>query len=144
MGYHWYQRQDVKAGLAFRHGLSYASFAIEEARLDRHESNGHTPINVQTAVTNTDAYDGAEVVQVYVGMPVDGQPPLRLVGFKKFYLDARETTDITITINPFATNPPLGVWDNNAQDFIIEPGEYKFYVANASDNTPFTLPHTIQ
>lgn len=76
--------------------------------------------------------------------PVDGQPPMWLVGFKKVYLEAGETTDITITIDPFATNHPLGVWGHNVHDFIIGPGEYKFYVGNASDNTPFTLPLIIQ
>ena len=144
MGYRWYQGQDIKAGFAFGHGLSYTSFAIEEARLDNLASDGHAPINIQVAVTNTGDRDGAEVVQVYVGIPVDGQPPMRLVGFKKVHLAAGETTDVTITIDPFATNHPLGVWDNNAHDFIIEPGDYKFYVGNASDNTPFTLTHTIQ
>src|SRR5699024_2842858 len=115
---------------AFGHGLSYTSFAIEEARLDNLVSDGHAPINIQVAVTNTGDRDGAEVVQVYVGIPVDGQPPMRLVGFKKVHLAAGETTDVTITIDPFATNHPLGVWDNNAHDFIIEPDDYKFYVGN--------------
>lgn len=59
---------------------------------------------------------------------------MRLVGFKKIYLEAVETTDIIITIDPFTTNHPLGVWVNKARDFIIESGEYKFYLGNASDN----------
>ncbi|MFE0442161.1 hypothetical protein ACFW0C_05930 [Aerococcus sp. NPDC058936] len=49
-----------------------------------------------------------------------------------------------ITIGPFTTNHPLGVWDNKARDFIIDPGEYDFNLDNASDNTPFTLSLTIQ
>ena len=69
---------------------------------------------------------------------------MRLVGFRKSYLEVGETTDIIITIDPSTTNPPLGVWGNKARDFIINPGEYKFYVGNASDNTPFTLPLIIQ
>lgn len=69
---------------------------------------------------------------------------MRLVGFKKIYLEAGETTDIIITINPFTTNHPLGIWVNNAPDFIIDPGEDNFTLDNASDNTPFTLSHTIQ
>lgn len=143
MGYRWYQGQDVKPAFAFGHGLSYTNFAIEEARLDSLVSDGHTPINVTVTVTNTGEVEGAEVVQVYVGIPVDGQPPMRLVGFKKVNLKPGEVQDVTITIDPFSTNHPLGVWDNNAHDFIVEPGEYKFYVGNSSDNTPFTLSHTI-
>lgn len=143
MGYRWYQGQDVKPAFAFGHGLSYTNFAIEEARLDSLVSDGHTPINVTVTVTNTGEVEGAEVVQVYVGIPVEGQPPMRLVGFKKVNLKPGEIQEVTITIDPFSTNHPLGVWDNNAHDFIVEPGEYKFYVGNASDNTPFTLSHTI-
>lgn len=144
MGYRWYQGQEVKPGFAFGHGLSYTSFAIEEARLDQLESDGHQVINVNTQVTNTGNVFGEEVIQVYVGIPVDGQPPMRLVGFNKVALAPGESKDVTITIDPFATNHPLGVWDDNAHDFIVKSGEYKFYVGNASDHTPFTLSHTIQ
>lgn len=69
---------------------------------------------------------------------------MRLVGFKKSYLEAVETTDIIITIDPFTTNHPLGVWVNKARDFIINPGEDNFNLDNDSDNTLFTLSITIQ
>ena len=46
---------------------------------------------------------GAEVVQVYLGLPIDGQPPKRLVGFQaKVFVEPRESKPVTITIDPAA------------------------------------------
>ncbi|GMR70218.1 hypothetical protein NUITMVRA1_08940 [Aerococcus viridans] len=69
---------------------------------------------------------------------------MRLVGFKKSYLEAVETTDIIITIDPFTTNHPLCVWVNKARDIIIDLGEDNFYLESANDKTKFTLSLTIQ
>ena len=59
---------------------------------------------------------GAEVVQVYLGLPVDGQPPKRLVGFQKVFVEPGESKPVTITIDPAATNHPFSVWDYCAQE----------------------------
>ncbi|WP_199729713.1 fibronectin type III-like domain-contianing protein [Aerococcus agrisoli] len=144
MGYRWYQGQGVTPGFAFGHGLSYTTFDIHDAKLDQASSEGHAAINITATVTNTGDREGAEVVQVYVGIPVDGQPPMRLVGFQKVNLQAGESQEVVITIDPFATNHPLSVWDDATHDFVIEAGEYQFFVGNASDNIVATLAHTIQ
>ena len=62
-------------------------------------------------MTNTGPVAGAEVVQVYLGVPVEGQPPKRLVGFQKVFVEPGESKPVTITIDPAATNHPFGVWD---------------------------------
>jgi beta-glucosidase len=144
MGYRWYQGQGVKPVFAFGHGLSYTTFDISNVAVDQASSDGHAPINISATVTNTGDREGAEVVQVYVGIPVDGQPPMRLVGFQKVNLQAGEHQDVVITIDPFATNHPLSVWDDAAHDFVVEAGDYEFYVGNASDNIIASLTHTIQ
>ena len=74
------------------------------------------------SVTNTGAVAGAEVVQVYLGLPVEGQPPKRLVGFQKVFVEPGESKPVTITIDPAATNHPFGVWDYCTQGFVIKPG----------------------
>ena len=51
------------------------------------------------------------MVQVYLGVPVESQPPKRLVGFKKVFVQPGESKQVTITIDPAATNHPFGVWD---------------------------------
>ena len=76
-------------------------------------------LEVNVTVTNTGKVAGAEVVQVYLGIPVQGQPPKRLVGFQKVYLEPNESREVTITIDPMATNHPMGVWDYYEHDFVV-------------------------
>ena len=79
---------------------------------------------------------GAEVVQVYLGVPVEGQPPKRLVGFQKVRVEPGAREAVAITIDPRATNHPFGVWDYCSRSFVVKPGEYTIYVGNAADHTP--------
>ena len=88
-------------------------------------------------VKNTGKVAGAEVVQVYLGIPVQGQPPKRLVGFQKVHLEPNESREVTITIDPMATNHPMGVWDYYKHDFVVKPGEYTVYVGTSSEDTPY-------
>jgi beta-glucosidase len=87
---------------------------------------------------------GAEVVQVYLGVPVDGQSPKRLAGFQKVFVEPGESKEVTITIDPAATNHPFSVWDDCTQAFTIKPGQYTVYVGNSADNTPHTTTLAIE
>jgi beta-glucosidase len=88
-------------------------------------------------VTNTGPVAGAEVVQVYLGVPGEGQPPKRLVGFQKVFVEPGESKPVRITIDPAATNHPFGVWDYCTRGFVTKPGTYTVYVGNSADNTPY-------
>jgi len=101
------------------------------------------PVTITASVTNTGPVAGAEVVQVYLGVPVEGQPPTRLVGFQKVYVEPGESKPVTITIDPAAANHPFGVWDYCTQGFVIKPGQFTVYVGNSSDNTPHTTTLTV-
>jgi beta-glucosidase len=94
------------------------------------------PVTVTATVTNTGSVAGAEVVQVYLGVPVEGQPPKRLIGFQKVVVEPGASQPVAITIDPAATNHPFGVWDYCTRGFVIRPGEYTVYVGNSADNTP--------
>ena len=135
MGYRWFQTQGIKPLFGFGFGLSYTTFDIADVSVDAPDG-ANAPVTVTASVTNTGPLAGAEVVQVYVGIPVQGQPPKRLVGFQKVYLEPGESKPVTITIDPAATNHPFSVWDDCSHSFVIKPGEYTVYVGNASDNTP--------
>ncbi|WP_282004663.1 fibronectin type III-like domain-contianing protein [Propioniciclava sinopodophylli] len=90
-------------------------------------------------VTNTGDREGAEVVQVYLGVPVDGQPPKRLVGFAKVTVAPGASEQVRITVDPAAANHPFGVWDYVARDFVVRPGTYTVYVGTSSEDTPHTF-----
>jgi beta-glucosidase len=99
---------------------------------------------VTATVTNTGAMRGAEVVQVYLGVPVQGQPPKRLVGFQKVLLDPAESQQVKIVIDPAATNHPFAVWDYDARAFVVKPGQYTVYVGSSADDTPHTVTITVR
>jgi len=137
MGYRWFQSQGIKPLFPFGYGLSYTSFELSGFSVTPSQTDGQSPITVNVTVTNTGKVAGAEVVQVYLGIPVKGQPPKRLVGFQKVTLEPKESREVTITIDPNATNHPMSVWDYYDHDFVIKPGEYTVYLGTSSEDTPY-------
>ena len=142
MGYRWFQAQGIEPLFGFGFGLSYTTFDIADVSVNAPDG-ANAPVTVTGSVTNTGPVAGAEVVQVYLGVPVEGQPPKRLVGFQKVFVEPGESKPVTITIDPAATNHPFGVWDYCTQSFVIKPGEYTVYVGNSADNTPHTTTLTV-
>jgi beta-glucosidase len=143
VGYRWFQAQGIEPLFGFGFGLSYTDFGIIDVTVDAPDG-GRAPVIVTASVTNTGPVAGAEVVQVYLGVPVDGQPPKRLVGFQKVFVEPGESKPVTITIDPGATNHPFGVWDYCTREFVIKPGEYRVYVGNAADSTPHSATVTVR
>jgi beta-glucosidase len=94
-------------------------------------------------VTNSGDRGGAEVVQVYLGLPAAGQPPKRLVGFHKVMVDPGASEQVEIIVDPAATNHPLSMWSRGEHGFITVPGEYTVYVGTSSDDTPFQHRFTV-
>jgi len=138
MGYRWFQSQGIKPLFPFGYGLSYTSFELSDFSVTPKQHDGKSPISVNVTVTNTGKVAGAEVVQVYLGIPVEGQPPKRLVGFQKVNLEPNESRNVTITIDPMATNHPMSVWDYYKHDFVVKPGAYTVYLGTSSEDTPYT------
>lgn len=137
MGYRWFQSQEIKPLFPFGYGLSYTSFELSGFSVTPSQTDGKSPITVNVTVTNTGKVAGAEVVQVYLGIPIKGQPSKRLVGFQKVYLGPNESREVTITIDPSATNHPMSVWDYYEHDFVVKPGEYTVYLGTSSEDTPY-------
>ncbi|HTC92507.1 MAG TPA: glycoside hydrolase family 3 C-terminal domain-containing protein [Terriglobales bacterium] len=129
-GYRWYESQNIKPRYPFGFGLSYTTFEISDVDVTPHSISTQTaPIIVRARVTNTGRKYGAEVVQVYLGLPGTGasfgEPPKRLVGFKKVWLNPGESRTVTIKVNP-ATVPeakPLEVEPLEAQLSQDDPDE---------------------
>ena len=140
IGYRWYdanasgqctltaEQTNPCVAFPFGYGLSYTGFEISPPALT--ESAGK--YRVTSTVKNTGDVAGAEVVQVYLGIPATGQPPKRLVGFRKVMLAPGESRAVTITIDPAGNNHPLGVYNPAAGKFIDPAGSYTLYVGNSS------------
>ena len=145
MGYRWYDSNGVKPTFAFGHGLSYTNFEISKLVVTPQTTDGTHPISVSFFVENTGDVAGAEVGQVYLGLPAAAnQPPKRLVGFDKVTLNPGEKQRVTVTIDPGAANHPMSVWDAAADAWSTPTGDYTVYVGNSSDNVALQQTITVR
>ena len=143
MGYRWFQSRGIAPMFPFGFGLSYTTFALSDCSVTPRAGNSTSPVTVTVTVANTGTVAGAEVIQVYLGVPVDGQPPKRLVGFAKVALEPAEARTVNVAVDPAATHHPFGVWSCEAKAFVVAPGDYTVFVGTSSEDTPFTATVTM-
>lgn len=79
-------------------------------------------------VRNTGAVGGAEVAQLYVGVPGEGAPARQLRGFEKPFVNASGTAAVGFAL----TRRDLSVWDVVAQKWRLRRGEYGVWVGASS------------
>ena len=128
VGYKWYDAENKPVLFPFGFGLSYTSYSYSDLKVKADK---------QTAVTftvkNTGSKAGAEVAQVYVALPGDaGEPPKRLVGFSKVKLQAGESKEVTISIEPAY----LSIFDETSDSWKMVPGSYSFMAGGSSQDLP--------
>jgi beta-glucosidase len=145
IGYRWYDARDIAPAFPFGHGLSYSTFGLANLDVSPRVSDGSRAITVQFTVENTGRRDGAEVPQVYLGLPASaGEPPKRLVGFRKVSLKPGEKKTLRITIDPNASNHPLATWNAGAQNWTVADGEYTLFVGTSSREIPLRSTITVR
>ena len=145
VGYKWYESQNIEPLFPFGYGLSYSTFLFSDLDVGRDQSDSsERTVHLSFKVTNTSNRAGAEVAQVYLGLPaVTGEPPRRLVGWKKVWLDPYETRKVTINIHPNGSSHPISYWNTSTNGWQIAPGMYKVYIGNSSRNTALWSTFTI-
>jgi beta-glucosidase len=136
IGYRWFDANAIAPRFPFGFGLSYTTFALTNLVVSPRVVSATTPITVSVRVTNTGKRRGAEVPQVYLGMPGDaGEPPKRLVAFRKVWLDPGQSATVRLTIDPRAANHPLSVWDEATQRWVVRDGRYVVSVGTSAGAT---------
>ncbi|SMO72178.1 glycoside hydrolase family 3 C-terminal domain-containing protein [Solitalea koreensis] len=98
---HTYRYFKGDALYPFGYGLSYSTFKYASLNAPTEAKKGKS-ITVSTSVTNTGAYDGEEVVQLYVSYPdVKEQAPIRaLKGFQRIFLKKGQTKLVQFELTP--------------------------------------------
>ena len=139
VGYRGYDEFGIEPLFPFGYGLSYTSFAYSQLQVTPEMNNGAGPIQVSFTITNTGGWAGAEIAQVYLGLPAStGEPPKRLVGWAKVELMPGETKEASVTLDPNATSRPLSYWNVNINGWEIVSGDYQVYVGASSRDIRLT------
>jgi beta-glucosidase len=135
VGYKWYDSQGIEPLFPFGYGLSYTTFSISNLQLTPDLSATSPGFQVSFDVQNTGNRAGAEVAQVYLGLPAGiGEPPRRLVGWQKVLLQPSQRQHVTVTVAGNSSSHPLSYWDVNTSGWQDAPGDYTVYVGNSSRN----------
>ena len=139
VGYRGYDQFEIEPLFPFGYGLSYTSFTYSELRVEPETSEGTSPIQVSFTLTNTGSRRGAEVAQVYLGLPDStGEPPKRLVGWAKVELEPGESREVIVTLDPNAASCPLSSWNVDTNGWEIAHGDYVVYVGASSRDIRLT------
>ncbi|RSX58721.1 exo-alpha-(1-_6)-L-arabinopyranosidase [Bifidobacterium samirii] len=135
VGYRHYDTCGKAVDYPFGYGLSYATFAIGDVRVEKTSAN---TARVTATVANTSDVDGAETVQVYVapGKADVARPVHELKGFEKVFLKAGESTTVTIDLDERA----FAYWSERYADWHVEEGEYTVEVGTSSRDIVARVP----
>jgi beta-glucosidase len=115
----------------FGHGLSYTRFAYASPRLDRASIRAGEGAALGVRVTNTGAFAGDEVVQLYGTQATPGAPIRALIGFQRIHLKAGESRDVRFAIDPRV----LSVVDPGGRRRIVA-GPVNLWVGGGQPATP--------
>ncbi len=113
----------------FGYGLSYTSFTIGIAQVNKTQIKKDEGLTITIPVANTGKRNGTEIVQVYVKKVNDSTGTIiTLRGFKRTAVAAGKTVDAMITLAPSA----FEFYDSNQLKMAITPGEYELWYGNSS------------
>ncbi len=128
VGYKWYDAKRKPVLFPFGYGLSYTTFAYSGFKV--------TPVvheSVSFTVKNTGNRAGAEIAEVYAALPSTAlEPPKRLVGWSKIFLQPGESKEVTVVIPP----EYLSVFDETKDSWLLLTGTYTFSAGGSSQNLP--------
>lgn len=134
VGYKWYDAKGLTPLFPFGFGLSYTMFAITNPQLTATTTGANIGFQVTFDLQNTGARSGAEVAQVYLGLPSSTGEQKRLVGWQKIPLTAGQQQSVTVSVSASDSSHPLAYWDTTAQAWTIASGTYTVYLGNSERN----------
>lgn len=135
-GYRHYDESNVTPLFPFGFGLSYTTFSFSNLSISpstfTFTGNPNQTVTVSCNVINTGSVAGAEVAEVYVGIPSTAvpEPPKWLKGFQKITLAPGQTGQVQVTLNLRS----FAYWDITGESWKVVPGTYQIMVGDSSRN----------
>lgn len=132
VGYRHYDESGIKPLFPFGYGLSYTHFKLSGLNYQLSPSGG----TVSAYVTNTGNRPGAQVVQLYLGLPDTKapEPPKWLRDFTKVKLAPGEAKRLTFDVSP----RDLSYWSVQQHGWEVAPGCYRVMVGTSSRDIPLS------
>lgn len=94
-----------------------------------------TVATVTAKVENTGKVTGAEVAQLYIGLPASAEAPLKqLRGFQKLSLEPGTSGTVTFSLR----KKDLSYWDVASQSWVLPEGKFDVYVGGSSRDISLT------
>ncbi|MCX7987410.1 MAG: glycoside hydrolase family 3 C-terminal domain-containing protein [Bacteroidales bacterium] len=114
----------------FGFGLSYTTFKIGEAKINKTQITANESIELTIPVTNTGKRNGTEIVQVYIRKVNDTDGPIKtLKGFQRIDVPAGKTGQSVIKL-PYSS---FEFYDRSSRQMKVSAGEYEIFYGNSSD-----------
>ncbi|KAI0382705.1 glycoside hydrolase family 3 protein [Hypomontagnella monticulosa] len=145
--YRHFDEKNITPRYEFGYGLSYTTFNYSSLSVEPLDINADSPGSstssndpslwdvvaiVNATITNSGEVTGAEVVQLYLGIP--NSPPKQLRGFDKLTLSPGDAAEASFEL----TRRDFSVWDVVTQGWIVQAGEYHIYVGASSRDIRLT------
>lgn len=130
VGYRWFDTKNVAPLYPFGYGLSYTTFAFNNAKTDKSSYGTDETITVSVEIKNTGKVDGKEVVQLYSSKSDSKieRAAQELKGFQKILVAAGSSQTVTIKVPV----KELAYYDVATKKWIVEPGKYSLKLGNSS------------
>ncbi|KAF2234256.1 glycoside hydrolase family 3 protein [Viridothelium virens] len=142
--YRHFDHANIAPRYEFGFGLSYTNFTYSALTLPSPPASGSLTFSslyesagtVTATIKNTGGVTGAEVAQLYIGLPssAPASPPRQLRGFDKLSLTPGSSGTASFTLR----KKDLGYWNVATQQWVIPKGAFSVYVGASSRDLRLT------
>ncbi|KAK2760210.1 hypothetical protein FQN54_002277 [Arachnomyces sp. PD_36] len=138
--YRHFDNAEIEPRFEFGFGLSYTTFnyssIVIEGDFPADAELYDTVATVSATVANTGEVDGAEVAQLYIGLPSSAPdtPAKQLRGFQKAKIAAGEAATVKFELR----KKDLSYWETSSQSWVVPEGEFDVYVGASSRDIKLT------
>lgn len=142
IGYRWFDTKNVAPLYPFGYGLSYTTFALDNAKTDKTSYAQNDVIEVTVDVKNTGKVHGKEVVQLYTSKSDSKitRAAQELKGFKKAEVKAGSSAKVTIKVPV----KELAYYDVASKKWTVEPGKYTIKLGTSSRDIKKEIQVTVK